>query len=80
MVQPEDFTYPETISIGDLVWLKYADDMVGPLLVIEKRDIGYGSNRRFIWLMVDGETNELYQSEGEWIRVPKEENETAIQE
>ena len=71
MVQPEDFTYPEEIKITDVVWLKDGDYMVGPLLVIDRRLIGYGSNRKFIWIMVDTNTNETYQSEGEWIRVPK---------
>jgi len=72
MAQPEDFTYPKEIKITDLVWLKDGDFMVGPLLIIDRRDIGYGSNRRFVWIMVDAETNEIHQSEGEWIRVPKE--------
>ena len=72
MVLAEDFTYPEEIKITDLVWLKDGAFMVGPLLIIDRRAIGYGSNRRFVWIMVDAETNEIYQSEGEWIRVPKE--------
>jgi hypothetical protein len=73
MAQPEDFTYPEEIKITDVVWLKDREEMVGPLLVIEQQYIGYGSNRRLIWIMVNTDTNEIYQSEGEWIRVPKEE-------
>lgn len=72
MVQPEDFTYPEEIKITDLVWLKDHDTMIGPLLVIDRRDIGYGSNRRFIWVLMDTESSTYYQTEGEWIRVPKE--------
>lgn len=73
MAQPEDFTWPEKIEVTDIVWLMDGNYMIGPLLVIDKRDIGYGSNRRFIWVLMDTETNMYYHSEEYWIRVPKEE-------
>jgi hypothetical protein len=67
------FTQPESISEGDIVWIyEGIPELVGPLFVDHYGLIGYGSNKRLIYKLVDTSTGSWHSSEKKWLRVPKE--------
>lgn len=69
------FTQPESISEGDIVWIYEGwrpEELIGPLFVEHYSSIGYGSNKRLIYKLVDTSTGSWYSSERKWLRVPKE--------
>ena len=44
MVDRMYFTKAENIVVGDLVWYYRTDVLIGPLLIVDSRRGGYGSN------------------------------------
>ena len=65
--QNQSFEAVRDVKIGDIVWIPsytYAEtDLIGPLFVVDSRDIGYGSNRRTVWKCHNVEKNEYYEME-----------------
>ena len=69
-----EFIIPEcaTVDIGSLVWYYHSCALVGPLIVVDKRDGGYGRHKRKYWILFDTSKNEYHQAETRWLRVPWE--------
>lgn len=67
------FTQPQSVSDGDLVWIYNGiPKLIGPLFVVNYRLMGYGTNRKLIYKLLDTSTGAWYSSEKKWIRVPVE--------
>jgi len=67
------FWQPETVKEGDLVWIYDGGaGLVGPLFVDHYGLVGYGSNKKLIYKLLDTSTGEWYSSERKWTRVPLE--------
>ena len=67
------FECAPNVNIGDIIWLQEhgrGNTLIGPLLVMSFRDIGYGSNRKTIWECLDNERNETYSSERKYMYKP----------
>lgn len=66
------FWEPDTVTDGDIVWLWNGNSLVGPLLVMNLESIGYGSNCKTIYKLLDTSRGSWHQGEKKWLRVPKE--------
>ena len=66
------FWQPENVSIGDIVWVYESNTLSGPLFVHGHHDIGYGSNRKLMYVLLDASSGGWHQSEKKWLRVPME--------
>ena len=74
--QNRSFEAVRTVNIGDIVWipLGYTDEegVLGPLLVVHARTLGYGSNTRTVWKCFDTEKNEYHEMEQQHLYQPGE--------
>ena len=64
---------PDRIEIGSLVWYRRSDVVIGPLLVVDKRLAGFGSNSHWKWILHDTATGDIHQSSIVWLKVLAEE-------
>ena len=72
MIDRMYFAKAENVAIGDLVWYYRTDVLIGPLLIVDSRRGGYGSNGQTYWIMFDSKTGDYHQAAKMWLRVPKE--------
>ena len=66
------FWEPDSVCKGDLVWVYEGNSLVGPMIVTEEKTIGYGSNKKLIYRLIDASTGWWHQSQKKWLRVPME--------
>ena len=66
------FTKAKNVAVGDMVWYYRTDVLIGPLLIVDSRKGGYGSNGQTYWIMFDSRTGDYHQAAKIWLRVPKE--------
>ena len=66
------FWEPESVTDGGIVWLRNGNSLVGPLLVMGLDSVGYGSNHKILYKLLDTSEGSWYQGEKKWLRVPKE--------
>jgi hypothetical protein len=59
-----------SIITGDIVWTRCGATLSGPFLAWSWRTVGYGSNKKTIWMLMNTENNEIHQSELYWIYIP----------
>jgi len=75
-MQSEDksvhFWEPQTVSEGDIVWVYEGNTLIGPLFVDHYGLVGYGSNKKLIYKLLDTSSGAWHQSERKWLRVPME--------
>ena len=73
MVNSVRFVQPAKLEVGSLVWYFRTDVLIGPLLIVDKRQAGYGGNGHVKWIMYDARSGDYHQAAQQWIRVPMEE-------
>ena len=67
-----NFIKPETILEGDIVWIYEGHELIGPFFVDHYGLVGYGSNSRLLYKLLDTSSGAWHSSERKWIRVPEE--------
>lgn len=74
--QNRSFEAVRNVKIGDIVWIplghKDEEGVVGPLLVVHARVLGYGCNARTVWKCLDTEKNEYHEMEQQHLYRPGE--------
>ena len=66
------FWEPQTVSDGDIVWVYESNTLFGPFIDDHYEHVGYGSNKKLIYKLLDTSNGSWHSSEKKWIRVPME--------